>query len=500
MTVLLVVALVAAIGLLTLQFPRGAIVGVLLWLLLEGELRRRLPLLDTPLLLAKDVWIFLLYAALFVHTLNRRRRLVPRHMKPSILIWLAPLLLISIVQVFGSHSTDLLTGILGLKIYYFYVPLALVIAWWTTAGRHVERLLRVFAVMAIVVGLGALYYLAIDPQTFAAVNSDVWTSRVRSFGAETVLLPSSVFMGEGRLGGYSMYFTLLFAAVLLTGRRHGKRSDYWLYTAAFVLALLGLVVSGRRTPILTTAALLPLLVVVLRQPGRPSSLVRGHKTLTRVAVGVTIGAVVLVTVLPEHSQQLLRFGEFTFESQPGASSSFTNDAWHRPIAQFRATVDAGGWLGRGIGVSSQGRSFIDSTAEENNRVPSEHGPHKVLWELGLVGLVAFAGFYLSMWRATYRSAARIRGTRWHGVATGLSFGMGAFLLHFWKSYQFHDDAFQQIMVWVFVGMLFAVTKIAGDSNDDPNSGVVAHRSHVPVAVSSTVGPLSADRAPGRMRF
>lgn len=458
----LALALAAATGLLAIRFPRRALVGLLLWLLLEGELRRRVPALDTTLLLAKDVWIAALYVALLLHAFKSRRRLIPRVMKPPMLVWLVPLLLISVMQVFGTHSPGITTGILGVKIYFFYIPLAFVVAWWTTSARDVKRLLRVFAVMATVGGLGAIYYLAVDPQIFSQQVTGAWTVRPRSFGDETLLLPTSVYMGEGRLGGYSMFFTLLFAGVLLTSRRVSTSADYRLYTVAFVFALLGLIVSGRRTPILTALGLLPLLAVVVRRPGTGIRRGRRQKSFARLALAGAIGAIILMAALPEHSRQLVRFGESTFETDPdtGASSSFRRDAWNRPIEQFGVTVREGGWWGRGIGVSSQGQGFIGSSADEQNHSPSEHGPHKVLWELGVVGLIAFAGFYLAMWRATYKTAARTRGTPWNGVATGLSFAVASFLLHVWKSYQFHDDAFQQIMVWTFVGMLFAVAKLS----------------------------------------
>src|SRR5438034_6789539 len=148
--VALFVTPIAALGMVVLANWRTGTYFFLIWLVVE-DLPRKFLGNDMRLYFAKDVLAAILYLA-FLAALVRGR--VPR-LKAH---FLAPLLLFTawgVLQAFTPQSPSPVYGLLGLRMYFFYVPLLFVGYALLRDERDLRRFLFFnLAVAVVIAGLG----------------------------------------------------------------------------------------------------------------------------------------------------------------------------------------------------------------------------------------------------------------------------------------------------------------------------------------------------------
>ena len=96
---------------------------------------------------AKDVLVGLTYVALFVDI--RRGRAAT--FRPPFRLFLFVFLWLGMVQIFNSNSPNILYGLMGAKIYFFYVPLMFVSYALIRNDEDLRKFLVVNAVLAAVI-------------------------------------------------------------------------------------------------------------------------------------------------------------------------------------------------------------------------------------------------------------------------------------------------------------------------------------------------------------
>src|SRR6266852_1623234 len=143
---LVIVALVVHI----LNDWRSGVLLFLVWLLFEDLARKYLGNSMT-VFFAKDVLIGVAYLSYF--TAKRKHQVeafkIPFLLPLAIFFWFA------VIQVFNTWSPSILYGLLGLKLYFYYVPLMLLGYAMLERPKDLERFLVVNIVAGIVVaGLG----------------------------------------------------------------------------------------------------------------------------------------------------------------------------------------------------------------------------------------------------------------------------------------------------------------------------------------------------------
>src|SRR5713226_9838283 len=131
---------------------RNGLYFFLTWLLFEDFARKYLGN-NMAIYFAKDVLVAVVYLSFF---LAYRRKEVPSFRPP----FLVPLLLFvwfGVMQVFNPASTNIIYGVLGLKLFFYYMPLLLVSYSFLNSEKELRRFFFVNLILAtIIVSLGVV--------------------------------------------------------------------------------------------------------------------------------------------------------------------------------------------------------------------------------------------------------------------------------------------------------------------------------------------------------
>ena len=120
------------------------------WLLFEDFVRKFLGN-NMAIYFAKDVLVGLVYISLFIEIRRGRAKLFhpPFWLPLSIFVWLG------VLQIFNVNSPHILYGLMGFKIYFYYIPLMYVGYALIREDEDLRKFLAVNAVLAIAIsGLG----------------------------------------------------------------------------------------------------------------------------------------------------------------------------------------------------------------------------------------------------------------------------------------------------------------------------------------------------------
>ena len=108
---------------------------------------------STALFFGKDVLAFLTYLSLFAAVRAGREK----SFRPKFLLFLVIFVWLGIIQIFNPNSPHVLYGILGFKIYFFYVPMMYVGYALVRTDEDLRKFLVVNAVLAgIIATLGII--------------------------------------------------------------------------------------------------------------------------------------------------------------------------------------------------------------------------------------------------------------------------------------------------------------------------------------------------------
>src|SRR6266478_4553691 len=205
---------------------RNGLYFFLTWLLFEDFARKYLGN-NMAIYFAKDVLAAVVYLSFF---LAYRQKHVTSFRPP----FLVPVLLFvwfGVMQVFNPASTHLVYGVLGLKLFFYYVPLLFVGYALLNSEAELRRFFFVNMVLAaIIVSLGIAQ--AIIGHTFlnpTVVAEDIrelsGLYRTSPISGLTMYRPTSVFVSTGRFGNFLQVTWLMvfgFSGYLLLRHKRGR--------------------------------------------------------------------------------------------------------------------------------------------------------------------------------------------------------------------------------------------------------------------------------------
>ena len=129
---------------------RSGVLVFLIWLLFEDLARKYLGN-SMALFFGKDVLVAIAYLSFY---LAKRRREVDIFKVPFI-VPLGMFFALAVIQVFNTWSPNVLYGLLGLKLYFFYAPLMFLGYAMIDRPADLDRFLRINIMAGIVIsGLG----------------------------------------------------------------------------------------------------------------------------------------------------------------------------------------------------------------------------------------------------------------------------------------------------------------------------------------------------------
>jgi hypothetical protein len=439
----------------------------MVWLLFEDLFRKYLGN-GTALFFGKDVLALLTYISLYLAVRRGREKTF----RPPFLLFLSLFVWLGAIQIFNQNSPSIFYGLLGFKLYFFYIPLIFVGYALIRNDEDLRKFLVANSALAcIIAALGItqaiLGHSFLNPATLAPELRGLGElDKVTPISGQILSLPSSVFVSAGR---YFLYLTM--AEIIVIGAA-GYLLLYTQLSRRIIFVAIGLIgagilLCGSRGAILYGAASAFVLAAGFfwGAPWRTRQAHRMLKAIRRSLIFATLGLAAILLFFPEEAKpRLAYYAETLLPSSP--AYEVRNRTWDYPIQNFLESFDAPNWLwGNGIGTASLGTQYVAKMIGQ--RPPNlwvEEGYGELIIEMGFV-----APFLWLLWTGallyySWGVVRRLKQTRYFPIAFAIFWY--AFLLLYPLTYgglppyqNFVNNAF----LWLLIGILFRLPQLHADA-------------------------------------
>ena len=446
------VAIVVAI----LNNWRNGIYFLLGWLLFE-DFVRKFSGNNMAIYFAKDCLAFVVYIS-FLAAIQRRKA---PSFRPPFLVPLLIFVWFGLFQIFNPGSTSIWFGLMGFKIYFYYVPLLFVGYAFIDSEARLHHFLRfnVFLVL-IIVSLGAAQAILgpsfLNPGT---TTDELPTQLYRvARGSSLAYRPTSVFVSPGRyldfvnlawllvlgIGGYLLLRlkrgrVLVFIALLVTA------------VGAFLTASRGVFMWGIINALVTSIAF------IWGAPWRrQNGVIRVFRSIQRAALAIGLGIALLFFVYPdEFLSRLTIYQDTLLPNSP--TSELAHRTWDYPIRNFLGAFDSDRWpYGYGIGTSSLGWQYVTRIFKVKPMMFGvESGFGTLVIEMGIGGLLLWILLSSAITFSACRIVKKLKGSPL--LPLGFTIFWYAFFLLLPCTYagiQAYEDFLLNAYLWLLLGVLF----------------------------------------------
>ena len=430
------------------------------WILFEDFVRKYLGN-NMAIYFGKDALAIILYISFFRAQLAQRteKLRIPFRIPLLMFFWFG------LLQMFNSASTSIFFGILGMKIYFLYVPL---ISVGYGLIESEEDLRRFFSFACILILIVAALGLAqsILGQTFlnpSHLQEDIrelsMTYRVAPISGVVAYRPNSVFVSAGRFQDFLIVAWLIclgYGGYLLLYSRRGRALAF---TTVGVVAAASLMSASRGVFMWNTGITLIVTAGFLwGAPWRQREAIRVLRAIQRTALFIGIAIIVLLTVFPrELGSRLAIYSETLLPSSP------TSELVHRtqtyPLKQLGYAFDHPRWpYGYGIGTCTLGTQYVARIMHATPMfIGVESGYGNLVVELGIVGLILWIVLGFSISFSAWKVVQELRGTPWFPLAFVIF--LFSVLLYFpmtFASFSMFQDFVISAFFWFLVGVLYGL--------------------------------------------
>lgn len=438
------------------------------WLIFEDLIRKYMGN-SMVVYFAKDLLVGITYLSL----LADGKRQVPFTFRASFRYAVGLFFILGLVQVFNPLSPSIFYGLLGLKLYFYYVPLMFV----GYAMLRVESDLRRFMILSMVLAsavsvvgiLQTIFGLSfMNPYGGADIDELGHLTRYTPSGL-AVIRPPSVFVSDGRFAEYMILACImgLGTAGYILLRRGGGR---WIVFPAVGLVVLASTLGGGRGAFvfMATSTIVLSTGMVWGAPARAGEAYRLVKAIRRSFIFVAIAGILAVSIFPDVIGAHLAFYRETV--LPTSEYSETGSrVWDYPVSQIKAAFADPNWLtGHGIGTASLGVQYVSRImGVPPTNIAVENGVGTLILEFGILGpiiWVIWAGaLVIEAWRVVFK----LKGT-W-AFPLGLAIAWLALLLLFpitWGTMTQYQNFVVNAYFWLLVGILFRLPSLVRESLED----------------------------------
>jgi hypothetical protein len=443
---------------------RNGLYFFLTWLLFEDFARKYLGN-NMAIYFAKDVLAAVVYFSFF---LAYRRKQVTSFRPP----FLVPVLLFvwfGVMQIFNPASTHLMFGVMGVKLFFYYVPLLFVGYALLNSEAELRRFFFVNMILAaIIISLGIAQ--AIIGHTFLnpAVAADELRElsglyRTSPISGLTMYRPTSVFVSTGRFGNFLLVTWLIvfgFSGYILLRHKRGRSLAF----VVLALTVAGLALCSSRGVVLWSSgsAIVGSVAFVWGAPWRQREVLRVLRTVQRTALSVLLGIVVLLATYPE--ALLSRVAFYTETLSPSSSASqLQNRTWDYPLQNFLAAFGYDRWpYGYGIGTTSLGTQYIARFFKAKPPVMGvESGFGTLVVEMGIGGLILWFVMSFAILLSAWRVVKKLRGSPWFPLAFVIFWYAGLLLVPItFAGMAAYEDFVLNAYFWLLLGILFRLPTLA----------------------------------------
>jgi len=443
---------------------RNGLYFFLVWLLFEDLARKYLGN-NMAIYFAKDFLVAVVYLSFFV---AYRRKQVSSFRPP----FLVPLLLFvwfGMMQVLNPASTSLMYGVLGMKLFFYYVPLVFIGYALLNSEEQLRHFFFVNIVLALIIAsLGIaqsiLGHKFLNPETIAEDIRGLSTSyRVSPISGLLSYRPTSVFVSTGRFGNFMLVSLLLvvgFSGYLLLRHKKGRNLAFF----ALMIVSAALVLGAARGVLLWGAGSVLVFAVafVWGAPWRQREVIRVLRAVQRAALGIALGLGLLFFIFPD--ALLSRVAFYTETLSPSSSASeLQHRTWNYPLMNFLGAFQYERWpYGYGIGTTSLGTQYVARIFHAKPPIVGvESGFGTLVVEMGIGGLILWLVMSFAIVSSAWRVTKKLRGSPLFPLAF-MIFWYAGFLLFAmtFAGIQPYQDFVLNAYLWLLLGILFRLPSIA----------------------------------------
>ena len=448
------------------RYWRNALFGVFVLLVFEGALRKwAFPGAQAQLYFGKDI---ILLGAYIGFLLDGRRGQFALKDANAIKIGLILAFAFGCIEVINPYSPSILVGLMGLKMYFLYAPLAFILPYAIKSRQHLLYLIWCYLLIAIPVAMLGFVQSAAGPDSF--INTYVGLDESRA--DEVSGFGNAVSLGRttgtfSYISGYTPY--LMFIAFLALG--YNIAQGWRIRKNIVPLAALTLVVgamftTGSRSPVYTLIATGPVILWWAVTTG-----VLPLRTAMRLCILLPILGVVALNLSPQ------AYEAFTERAQ--GSSDSTIDRLLSPAVQTLEALSNAPALGTGIGTTHPSALAIVGATWSwwLEGLQTETEMARVTVELGAIGLLLIFGLRIMVVVFALRSAFLFRGPVYRAFGFVLTVHLALGLIN-----SIMLSATEGLYYWGALGLVFAMRRLEQAERTKAET--------VPVSVQTTL------RSPG----
>jgi hypothetical protein len=434
------------------------------WLLFEDLLRKYLGN-NMAIYFAKDALAAVFYVSFF--TSMRRARI--RLFQPPFRVLLLLMIWFGALQVFNPASPSIFYGLMGLKLFFYYVPLILVGYSLLNSEKDLRRFVYLNLIFLLIIGsLGVaqsiIGHTFLNPTILQEDIHDLATLyRASPITGLVSYRPNSVFVSTGRYVNFLIVgwqLALGFTGYLLFRRREGRIFTF----VVVIVTAAALVLSASRGAFMWEVIdlLAFSIAFVWGTPWRTKEVIRVLRTIQRATLGLVMALVLLFLLFPEALQSRLSLYYETL-SPTSPNSELVHRARDYPIANFLTAFNDDRWLyGYGIGTSGLGTQYV-TRLFHTSQVPIavESGFGSLIIEFGIVGLILWLTMAVAIVVSAWRVVSQLRGSAGFPIAFVIFWF--AFILLFPLTFGgivLYEDFVLNAYFWLLLGILFRLPHLA----------------------------------------
>ncbi len=469
-------AVVAAIiGVSILSDWRFGVFLFIGWLLFE-DLARKYMGNNMYVYFGKDVLVGVTYVSFLFATRHGKTRFF----RPPFLLPLSLFFWLGIMQVFNPNSPSIWYGLLGTKLYFYYVPLMFIGYALLRSEEDLRRLLVWNLVLAGLISLLGIIQAIIGPDFLnpARLAPEIANLgklyRYSPISGEKLLRPNSVFVSDGRFGSFLVLMWVLglgsLGYLLPRARRQRK------YILLGVILIAGaILLSGARGAFVYGLASAFVMVGAFVRWGPAWQRAGLHKLLTAIRwslLPIAASLLILVYVFPSHVGARWAFYSETLSPESPAFE-LGKRAWDYPVSELMKAFSSEYWvLGRGTGTASLGVGYVGLLLQKPlPGIGVESGFGSILLELGILGPILWILWSVSLLRSSWNVLRRLHGTDLFPVGFSIFWFAFLLLLPFtYGSLAGYQNYILNSYLWLLVGVLFRLPALAQDDRLNQNRG------------------------------
>jgi hypothetical protein len=435
------------------------------WLFFEDFARKFLGN-NMVIYFAKDILVILVYMSFYLarRNSNEKVRFRPPFLMPLLIfVWFAA------AQVFNPGSTSVFYGLLGLKLYFLYIPLMYLGYALMDSEQDLRRFFMFNAVLILLVSCLGIAQSIIGP-TFlnpSIIQEDIrdlsTLYRTSPITGLTAYRPTSVFVSTGRFQNLiiaSWMIVLGFGGYLILRTKKGRVAAF---TTIGVLAAAALMSTSRGVFMWCLGSTLVIMAAfVWGAPWKQKEATRVVRSIQRVILLGGLAIVTLAVTFPEAVNSRLAIYSETLNPYSTASELAMRTRDY-PLKNFLQAFDTPRWLqGYGTGSASLGIQYVARILHAPpTGIGVENGYGQLVVEMGVVGLLLWiilgAAVSLSGWKVV----KQLRGSPWFPLAFVIFWF--SFMLFFpigYATLSFYQDFLVNAYFWILIGILFRLPNLA----------------------------------------